>query len=414
MPAPTKRERTALHALVMPVMLASFGGCGDPAPEASTDGSGSTSSAASEATGDAPTSGGGSSDGTSSGASEGDTTGGSTDCESIRAALQTVADAHVEAGVVGIALAARTPECPPIEVASGLAELVSAAPLTVEHRLRIGSVTKTVTAALLLRLQEDGLVDLDAPISEYVDTPVPNADAISVRQLLNHTSGIANYLNTPDFFAIADGDRVWEPAELVQMGVDLGPVFDPGQGWEYSNTNYILAGMIAEAATGQSFGQAVRATLLDPAGLDETYFDGEEMIAGELAHGYTPGEDLTWSHHPSAAWAAGAMVMTVGDLAEWTDALFRGTLLADASKEQLLDGVATGNPEVPYYGLGVEMPALDVGAVVGHGGLFPGYTTAMGLRLDDVMVAISNTYGYYPQWDAVEYGLLALDDVRAN
>jgi D-alanyl-D-alanine carboxypeptidase len=334
----------------------------------------------------------------------------------MQAALQEVADAYVEAGVVGLVLAARTPQCPPIEVASGVAELASEAPLTVEHRLRIGSVTKTVTAAILLRLQEDGLVDLDAPISDYVDTPVPNAAEISVRQLLNHTSGIANYLNYPNFFDIADGDRVWEPAELVQMGVDLGPVFDPGQGWEYSNTNYIIAGMIAEAVTGQTFGQAVRATILDPAGLEETYFDGEEMVEGELAHGYIPGEDLTFSHHPSAAWAAGAMVMTVGDLMKWTDAVFRGPLLSDASKEQMMDVVTTGNPETPYYGLGVEMPSLDVGAVVGHGGLFPGYTSTMGLRIDsdDVVVAISNTFGYFYQWDAVDHGLLALDDARSG
>ena len=414
MPAPTQRERAALHLHAL-VVAASLGGCGEAAPEAA-DGSGSTSSTVSEATGDTPTSGDRSSDSSSSGSSDGDTTGGLTDCESIQAALQDVADAYVEAGVVGLVLAARTPQCPPIAVASGVAELASEAPLTVDHRLRIGSVTKTVTAALLLRLQEDGLVDLDAPISDYVDTTVPKADEISVRQLLNHTSGIANYLNSPNFFDIADGVRVWEPAELVQLGVDLGPVFDPGQGWEYSNTNYIIAGLIAEAVTGQTFGQAVRATILDPAGLDETYFDGEEMVEGELAHGYIPGEDLTWSHHPSAAWAAGAMVMTVGDLAKWTDALLRGPLLSDASKEEMLDVVATDNPETPYYGLGVEMPSLDVGAVVGHGGLFPGYTAAMGLRVDsdDVVVAISNTFGYFYQWDAVKYGLLALDEARSR
>lgn len=262
MPAPTKRERAAIHLHAL-VVAASLGGCRDAVPEAA-DGSGSTSPIVSEATGDAPTSGVSSSDSSSSGSSGGDTTGGLTDCGSIKAALQDVADEYVAAGVVGLVLAARTPQCPPIAVASGVAELASEAPLTVDHRLRIGSVTKTVTAALLLRLQEDGLVDLDAPISDYVDTPVPKADEISVRQLLNHTSGIANYLNSPGFFDIADGQRVWEPAELVQLGVDLGPVFDPGQGWAYSNTNYIIAGLIAEAVTGQTFGQAVRATILDP------------------------------------------------------------------------------------------------------------------------------------------------------
>ncbi len=174
--------------------------------------------------------------------------------------------------------------------------------------------------------------------------------------------------------------------------------------------------MIAEAVTGQTFGQAVRATVLEPANLDETYFDGEETVEGALAHGYKPGEDLTWSHHPSAAWAAGAMVMTVGDLAKMADALLRGPLLSDVSKEQMLDVVATGNSEVPYYGLGLEVPALDAGSVVGLGGLFPGYTTAMGLRRDsdDVVVAISNTFGYFYQWDAVAHGLLALDEARAS
>lgn len=415
MPAPTKRPRAALHLPAL-VAAASLGACGDAAQDASTGGSTASSSSTSEGTGVTSTSDASSSGGPSSGSSGVDPTGGPADCGALQAALQGVADAYVEAGVVGLTLAARTPECAPIAVASGVAELAGEVPLTIDHRLRIGSVTKTMTAALLLRLQEDGLVDLDAPISTYVTTPVPNADAISVRQLLNHTSGIANYLNSPGFFDIADGLRVWDPAELVQLGVDLGPVFDPGAGWEYSNTNYVLAGMIAEAVTGQTFGQAIRTRLLEPAGLEETYFDGEETVEGDLAHGYKPGEDLTWTHHPSAAWAAGAMVMTVGDLAKMADAVLRGPLLSDASKAQMLAAIATGTREVPFYGLGLETPALDVASVVGHGGLFPGYTTAMGLRRDsdDVVVAISNTFGYFYQWDAVEHGLLALDDARSS
>jgi D-alanyl-D-alanine carboxypeptidase len=405
MTTPTKRQRTApcLRALVVTVAL---GGCTEPAAAPEAEESGSTSLAGSEATGSTSAADG------SSGASSDGTTGEPTACEATRAALQGVADAYVEAGVVGLTLAARTPSCPPIEVAAGVAELARGEPLTVDHRLRIGSVTKSLTAALLLLLQEDRLIDLDAPISDYVDTPIPNANEISTRQLLNHTSGLANYLSYPDFFAIADGDRVWTPAELVQLGVDLGPLFDPGGGWEYSNTNYIVAGMIAEAVTGLSFGQAVRAYILDPVGLDETYLDGEETSEGELAHGYSPGEDLTLSHHPSAAWAAGAMVMTVGDLALWADALLRGSVLADASMEQMLDFVATGGDALPFYGLGVEMPApLEAGSVVGHGGLFPGYTSAMGLRSDsdDVVVAISNTFGYFYQYDPIGHGLLALD-----
>lgn len=120
LPVPTKRACIVLHLHAI-VVAASFGGCGGAAPEASADGSGSTSTT--EATGDTPTSGGSSSDGASSGSSDGDTTGGSTDCGSMQAALQEVADAYVEAGVVGLVLAARTPQCPPIEVASGVAEL---------------------------------------------------------------------------------------------------------------------------------------------------------------------------------------------------------------------------------------------------------------------------------------------------
>lgn len=403
MPDAARREPTALYLQAL-VVTAALGGCGNPSPAA--DESGSTSDAGSDTTGATSVAD------TSSGSSGDGTTGASSACDLARVALQEVADAYVEAGVVGLTLAAQSPQCPVVEVAAGVAELARGVPLTVDHRLRVGSVTKSLTAALLLLLQEERLVDLDAPISTYIDTPIPNADAITTRQLLNHTSGIANYLNTPNFFVIADGDRVWTPEELVQLGVDLGPVFGPGEGWEYSNTNYIVAGLVAEAVSGLSFGQALRAYILDPVGLDETYLAGEEPIAGELAHGYIPGEDLTWTHHPSAAWAAGALVMTVGDLAAWADALLRGALLSDASMAELLDFVATGSDASPSYGLGVEMPPpLAAGSVIGHSGLFPGYTSAMGLRpdSDDVVVAISNTFGYFYQWDPVGHGLGALD-----
>jgi D-alanyl-D-alanine carboxypeptidase len=286
--------------------------------------------------------------------------------------------------------------------------------MTVEHRLGLGSMTKSYVAALLLLLQEDGLVELDDPLSSFVSTSdVPDADVITIRQLLSHQSGIAEFQDNATFVeeVTADLGRVWSPMELVQYAIELGPTSPPGEGWHYSNTNYILAGLVAEQASGLALGEALRSRVLDPAGLEHTYFDGEETVSGPLARSYYMGMDLTGYPDPSWAWAAGSMVATVGDLLRWTEGLFRGPLLDEGSKAQLREWVETGGTPLEYYGLGVFLCELEAGTVVGHNGQIAGYTGAMGdrFRTDELAVVLFNTSEGPDPLLGVDAALMALD-----
>ena len=247
-----------------------------------------------------------------------------------------------------------------------------------EYALHIASVTKTFVAALVLALSADGMLALDDPIDLWVGS-VPNGANISVRQLLNHTSGLFNYTYDEAWQAalIADPLRVWAPQELVDLAVAHPPNFPPGRGFSYSNTNFILAGMIVEAATGHGIAEELRTRLLARAQLGSTFFSGEEAIDAPMAHGYSGAFDLTGAIDPSAAWAAGAMVATAGDLADWAAALYGGSILDSESQRAMRQTVETGTRGLSY-GLGMmDLGAEIVGThAIGHfGGAFFGYRT---------------------------------------
>jgi D-alanyl-D-alanine carboxypeptidase len=340
------------------------------------------------------------------------------DCVPIREALELAAHDFVQLhGVPGIVVAASTPACPSVAAASGLADLARQVPMDSEHRLGMGSNSKSFVAALMLLLQEEGTIDLDDPLGDYVaTTDVPDADIITIRQLMTHRSGLADFQSNTAFVdaLMAEPGRVWEPMELVTYAVELGPLFAPGQGWTYANTNYILVGIVAEQVTGEPLGTTLRERVLEPVGLHATYLDGEEMIEGELARGYYMGLDVTGYLHPSWAWASGAMVTTADDLATYMDALLRGSLLNDVSKNELVDWVSTGGTPIAHYGLGLFLQHRDVGTIVGHNGGIPGYKAAMGYRFgtDDIVVALFNVLDDTDPLLAVDAGLAALDAMR--
>lgn len=241
---------------------------------------------------------------------------------------------------------------------------------------RMGSVTKTFVSAAILNLAAAGKLGLDDALDAYVPS-FPNASGITVRQLLNHTSGVFNYTESDDFAAAltAEPKRKYTPAELLAFATSESPKFEPGADWYYSNTNYVLLGLVAEKAAGGSIGEIVREHAIDKAGLTRTFFDGEEPLGGALTPGYQAKTDVTNLYDPSVAWAAGAMVATPGDLLAWVTTLY-GTdeVLSPASKKELFTFVPKGS-----YGLGVtRLPAsvtLGNGPGVGHGGSIFGYQT---------------------------------------
>ncbi|MCO4747912.1 MAG: beta-lactamase family protein, partial [Proteobacteria bacterium] len=200
------------------------------------------------------------------------------------------------------------------------------------HTSRMGSVTKTFTAAIVHQLIEEGIVTLDDPVEKWV---TGGYTGVTVEQLLGMSSGIVSYNYVGNF----DTQRAWTPEELVQWAWDHESTlrFEPGTRWEYSNTNYVLLGLIIEAATGESYESELQRRLLDPLALDSMWLSGTgEKLHPDLVHCYgEAGEDLT-GVDPSFGWAAGSLVSNPADLARWNDALYFGDVLSEQGLERMV------------------------------------------------------------------------------
>ena len=257
--------------------------------------------------------------------------------------------------------------------------------------LDAGSVTKTFVAALVLQLAGQGVLGLDDPISRWLPG-LPYDTGITIRELLDHTSGVDDAFNHRALLdALSAHPRVaWTPDQVLAY---VGhPLFAPGQGWSYSNANYILVGQIVERATGQTLAALLRQRFFVPLRLTHTYLQSEEPISGTIAHGYDYTSYATWSvkdlsdgtpHLPftslgTSLGAAGSLVTTADDLARWALYLYRGRVLPPAELAQMLDFGLTAvfHPTLPY-GLGVQRRSLSGQGSWGHDGSLSGYRTAM-------------------------------------
>jgi D-alanyl-D-alanine carboxypeptidase len=330
-------------------------------------------------------------------------------CEVRASALQALADkARMDSGAPGLVLTLDDRSaCGIWSGASGTQSGVAIKPNDV---LRVGSITKTYVASTILSLAHDQKLGLDDPLSMYSPS-FPNAAAITVRQLLNHTSGIFNYTDDPNWQAqlAADPGHVWTPDELVAFAAAQPPYFAPGMGWTYSNTDYILLGQIAEQAGGAPIQTQIRSRFLGPLSLDLTSLGGAEPTKGHLAHGYDGFADVTTEFDMSSAWAAGAMQASAGDLVTWAEALYGGDALDPSSLSEMLMGVPTDEPGLEY-GLGVMIMDASVAGdlAYGHSGSIFGYQSnvvywpneryAVGLVVNSD-TADANT----PMVDVIEY-----------
>jgi D-alanyl-D-alanine carboxypeptidase len=261
---------------------------------------------------------------------------------------------------------------------SGKAELDSDRPVPLNGRFRVGSITKTFVSTVVLQLAGEGKVDLDAPVDRYLPGLLPYKD-ITVRQVLQHTSGLYSYtdalpLDPAEFEKIRY--QHWEPKDLVAIAAGKPLDFPPGTKWNYSNTNYIVAGLLVEKLTGRPYEKAVEQRILKPLKLSDTEVPGDNVnIRGPHAHGYWSVDgkpsDIT-RINPSVAWAAGEMVSTTQDLDTFIVALTSGKLLKPAQQKE----IAKTTDVSPEYGLGLQVQTLPCGTkVVGHGGGIPGYST---------------------------------------
>ncbi|UOB08285.1 beta-lactamase family protein [Streptomyces sp. HP-A2021] len=277
---------------------------------------------------------------------------------------------------------------------SGVADVESRAPVHRDSRFRIGSMTKTFTATMMLQLVGERRVDLDAPVERYLPGVVRghgnDGRRITVRQMLQHTSGLPDllsYLKPQD--VIQDPMAHHDPRDLVKLALAHPPTFKPGTGWKYSNTGYVLAGMIIEKVTGRSYGEELQRRIVEPLRLRGTSFPGDDpAIPGPHARGYVqPGPDAPLlditAINPTVGGTAGGIISSGADVNRFMGALLGGKLLPPAQLEEMMTTRPTGSSDGRAYGLGLESKPLPGGGLYwGHTGDFLGYETAAGARVD--------------------------------
>jgi D-alanyl-D-alanine carboxypeptidase len=271
--------------------------------------------------------------------------------------------------------------------AAGVADLATGEPLSAAHRFRIGSVTKIFVAALVLRLVAEGLLELDADAG-------PLVDGVTIRQLLNHTSGLDDFVGDPVAFFEPyrrDPGHRWEfdAREELRLVLEKPRLFAPGEGWAYHGSNYLVLRLVVEEATGTSLRAALHQRVFAPLGLERT-----DLVEGPLrddcARGYIPGAnpilpggadpvDVTELDLPFYR-AGGGIVSTAGEVAAMLRVLLRGGFLPDGLRSEMLDAVDSDWDETDRYGLGIgEITTLmrrelsPCGAAWGHLGFSLGY-----------------------------------------
>jgi len=315
----------------------------------------------------------------------------------LAADLQRILDQLVGDGFIpGAVLAVHIPGQKSWTGASGFVDQQRSKLMEPTTQVRIASISKVFTAVIVLQLVEEGKLDLDTPVSTWFPHLVPRANKTTVRNLLNHTTGLYDYLEDKHFLARAfhAPDHHWAPQELVAYAARHPSAFQPGQRgtWDYSSTNYVVLGMIVEQVTGNSLAHEMRQRIFLPLELYHTYFAPDESVPGVQARGYRQNHDQT-NISLSFAFATANMVSTVGDVQQFGEALFGGRLL----KPQTLDVMYTfengkGQYNMPKleYGLGVMRNQLAVGrdahgqarpalasTVLGHTGGFGGFRSAL-------------------------------------
>jgi len=269
-------------------------------------------------------------------------------------------------------------------------------PVTSDMKFGIASNTKLFVSTAMLMLAEDGIISLDDSLHKWLPT-YPNINSnITIRQLLNHTSGISD----PIFVApwmdtiMAHPSRVFTPVEVLSwVGA---PLFAPGTGWSYSNINYILAGMIAQSATGYHISEIIRDSILTPLNLTNTFYDVEEPEIGTIAHRWWNNVDFHDTSRigvNSAGGPAGAIFSTSSDMTQWYHALFSGQLVNQASITEIATFGPTSNPTYDY-GLGLSRETTLGYTYWGHGGDIWGYKSKMiyDTCLGTVVCGLSNSF----------------------
>lgn len=266
------------------------------------------------------------------------------------------------------------------KAAYGKANVASSAPMAIGMHTRIGSMTKTFIATLVMQLDHSGALSLNDPVSKYV-AGIPNGDKITLLMLANMTSGVESYTFNPNWVEIFETrpETVYTPEQLVQFGVEKSPAFAPGARYEYSNTNFVLLGMVIEKVTGQSIDKVLKTNIFDRLKLRHTVWPGTSTeMPGPFASGYTlegkpqPAQPVDATHwNPSWTGAAGGLISDMDDLLIYGRALGTGQGLVDADTQ--VKRLTSFPPPPGIYGIGLACKD----GWVGHQGELAGYNTTV-------------------------------------
>lgn len=319
----------------------------------------------------------------------------------------------------GVTVAISLPDGQSIALASGYADQQKKIPMQVDTRMPAGSIRKTWAAAVAMSLVHEGVLALDEPVRRWLGTEpwfdrLPNHQSLTLRQLLNHSGGLIDHvfestefqdwlkasLEPKDAHRVRSvdemdaADQVFDHLDLVQYVLDQPPLFAPGQGFHYTDTGYILVGLIIEQATGKPYYQILQNRFLDPLGLTLTSPLDSRQIPG-VAQGYcvqsrelfglpeTVLHDGLLIFNPLGEWTGGGVVSNSQDLVLWAKALFEQDVLPPGVLEDMLTSVVDqgkGRDEAGRlhgYGLGVSIVQTARGTAFRHGGFFPGYLSMM-------------------------------------
>ncbi len=311
-----------------------------------------------------------------------------------RAQVQSAVSQLAAAGAPAVTAAIQGPHG--VErYSAGLADVRPGTRVAWDNHFRVGSVTKTFTATVVLQLVGEGKLRLTDSVAKWLPGLVPNGANITIRELLNQTTGIPEYCDSPKYPTLCDPrgrqmTRRWTRRQLVELAAREKPAFAPGHGWQYSNTNYVLLGMIIQRVTGRSLAQQLGPRIYRRLGLRQTSLPTTTAMPAPYDHGYDILANGSWPSNltatsPTIAWESGAMVSNVSDLATFMRGLIGGRLTTRGLLRQMETPAPDSLPGGKYalsperygsYGLGLIHYTWASGCGVwGHTGEFPGYYT---------------------------------------
>lgn len=310
-----------------------------------------------------------------------------------QAQFRQILDASYSADEPGVAVIVTRGGEPIYTDGIGIANAQTGAPITADTIFRYASISKQFAAATVMQMVDDGLLSLDDPLAKFLpDYPAAGA-AATVRQLLNHTSGIKSYTGIPGWMVPANTARAWTNDNLIAEFADQPMDFAPGESFAYNNSAYILIGAIIESVAGRPWYEEVDARIAGPLGLTTLGYRTDEGALAGFATGYTSGGEAGFTPaqavHPSVPGPAGALSGTVADMARWAAALHGGDVVSAASYAQMIAPTTLPDGETVPFGFGLVSSDLRGRDAIGHsGGIFGFVTDSIYLPEEDVFVAV--------------------------